>query len=48
MFPVCEYVSARTLALPFFGNMTDAQLDRVCSVLDKVLDKTLLARKGRF
>jgi perosamine synthetase len=48
MFPVCEYVSARTLALPFFGNMTDAQIDRVCSVLDKVLDKTLTARKGRF
>ena len=48
MFPVCEYVSARTLALPFFGNMTDAQLDRVCATLDKVLDKTLTARKGRF
>src|SRR5437763_5773984 len=48
MFPVCEYVSARTLALPFFGGMTSAQVDRVCKTLKKVLEKTLTARKGRF
>ena len=47
-FPVCEYVSARTLALPFFGKMTSRQMDRVCSVLEKSLEKVLVERKGRF
>ena len=47
-FPVCEYVAARTLALPFFGNMMPRQLDRVCATLEKVLEKTLVGRKGRF
>ena len=46
--PVCEYVAARTLALPFFGHMTERQVDRVCDVLEKLLDKTLVGRKGRF
>ncbi len=48
MFPITEYVSARTLALPFFGSMTAAQIKRVCTTLDKILEKTLTARKGRF
>ena len=47
-FPVCEYVSAQTLALPFFGNLTPRQLDRVCTTLEKVLEATLVGRKGRF
>jgi perosamine synthetase len=47
-FPVCEYVAARTLALPFFGNMTEWQVMRVCDTLDKILEKTLVGRKGRF
>jgi perosamine synthetase len=47
-FPVTEYVSARTLGLPFFTKMTSAQVNRVCDVLERVLDKTLVARKGRF
>jgi perosamine synthetase len=47
-FPVCEYVSARTLALPFFGNMTPRQVDRVCTTLEKVLERTLVSKKGRF
>ena len=47
-FPVCEYVSARTLALPFFSNMTREQVDRVCDVLEKALEKTLVGKKGRF
>ena len=46
--PVCEYVAARTLALPFFTRMTERQIDRVCDVLDTILEKTLTARKGRF
>src|SRR5687767_7513279 len=47
-FPVTEYVSARTLALPFFTRMTRKQVDRVCDVLEKTLEKTLMERKGRF
>ena len=47
-FPVCEYVSSRTLALPFFSTMTKRQVDQVCGTLEKVLEKTLLARRGRF
>jgi perosamine synthetase len=47
-FPVCEYVSARTLALPFFSRMTDPQIDRVCEALETVLDRTLTGRKTRF
>lgn len=47
-FPVCEYVSARTLALPFFNRMTTRQIDRVCQTLEKILEKTLVGRKGRL
>jgi perosamine synthetase len=47
-FPVCEYVAARTLALPFFSKMTTAQIDRVCDTLEVILEKTLTGRKGRF
>ena len=47
-FPVCEYVSTRTIALPFFSRMTGKQVERVCTVLEKSLEKLLTARKGRF
>lgn len=47
-FPVCEYVSARTLALPFFSRMSGKQVDRVCTTLEKTLEKLLTSRKGRF
>jgi perosamine synthetase len=47
-FPVCEYVSARTLALPFFGSMTEWQVRRVCDTLEALIEKTLVGRKGRF
>jgi perosamine synthetase len=47
-FPVTEYVSARTLALPFFSRMTKNQVARVCDTLDRILEKTLVGRKGRF
>jgi perosamine synthetase len=46
--PVCEYVSARTLALPFFSRMTAKQVDRVCDTLDKILERTLTTNKDRF
>jgi len=48
MFPVCEYVSARTLALPFFGSLTAPQIDRVCDTLTRILEEKLTTRKGRF
>jgi dTDP-4-amino-4,6-dideoxygalactose transaminase len=47
-YPVCEYVAARTLALPFFTRMTGKQINRVCDTLEKVLEKVLVSRKGRF
>lgn len=47
-FPVTEYVSARTIGLPFFSRMTKAQVYRVCDLLERVLDKTLTRGKGRF
>ncbi len=47
-FPITEYVAARTLALPFFGKMTGRQINHVCDTLEKILEKTLMGRKGRF
>ena len=47
-FPVTEYISARTLALPFYSRMDEAQIDVVCKTLDRVLEKQLLSRKQRF
>jgi perosamine synthetase len=35
--PVCERVSARTLALPFYGDMTRAEVDRVAHELAEAL-----------
>jgi perosamine synthetase len=46
-FPVCEYVSARTIALPFFGSLTRQQIDRICTTLNKILEQTLVSRKGK-
>jgi perosamine synthetase len=36
-FPVCEDVSARSIALPFFPQMTDAQVEQVVETLTAVL-----------
>ncbi len=46
-FPVTEYVSARTLALPFFNTMARQQVDHVCVTLEKTLESVLTTRKGR-
>ncbi len=49
MFPVCEFVAERTLALPLFTTITPTQVDRVCEVLDEAIEKVLMGRcKGRF
>jgi len=39
-FPVCEDIAARSIALPFFPEMTDGQVERVSAAL-----KTVLARR---
>ena len=36
-FPVTEEVARSTLALPFWGNMTEPEVEYVCSTLDQVL-----------
>jgi perosamine synthetase len=36
-FPVAEKVSARSLALPFFPSMSEAQVDQVCEALARSL-----------
>jgi perosamine synthetase len=36
-FPVCEDVSRRSLALPFFGAITEAQVERVAETLAALL-----------
>ena len=36
-FPVAERLAERSLALPFFGSMTEADADRVCASLEKAL-----------
>jgi perosamine synthetase len=36
-FPVAEDTSARLLALPFFGSISESQVDRVCEALAEAL-----------
>jgi perosamine synthetase len=43
-FPVCEDVAARSIALPFFGDMTEGQVERVASALREVLEAQALSR----
>jgi perosamine synthetase len=38
-FPVCEDVARRSLALPFFPEMTEGQVERVTSALSAVLEQ---------
>jgi perosamine synthetase len=42
-FPVAERVAARSLALPFFGAMTEGQVDRVCVALAGALEPSRAA-----
>jgi dTDP-4-amino-4,6-dideoxygalactose transaminase len=37
-FPVCEDVAARSIALPFFPEMSEGQVERVAAALGAVLD----------
>jgi perosamine synthetase len=36
-FPVCEDIAARSMALPFFPEMTEGQVARVCEALCAVI-----------
>lgn len=36
-FPICEALSDRTIALPFHGQLTEPEVDRVCQVLRGLL-----------
>jgi perosamine synthetase len=47
-FPVCEYVSARTLSLPFFSKISTRQVQRVVDTLEKILDRAMVSKKSRF
>lgn len=38
-FPITEQISERTIALPFFTDMTETQVDYVCEVLKRLLRK---------
>ncbi len=42
-FPVCEDVAARSLALPFFPAMSEAQVDRVATAVGEVVARGALA-----
>jgi perosamine synthetase len=39
-FPVCEDVAARSLALPFFPELSEAQVERVCTAVREVATAT--------
>jgi perosamine synthetase len=45
-FPVCEEVSARSLALPFYPALTERAVDRVCTELTRLIAE-LPRRPGR-
>jgi perosamine synthetase len=45
-FPVSEAMGQRCLALPFFGAMTDLQIDTVCGALGEVLAEAETARRA--
>ena len=40
-FPVCEYVSSRTIALPFYSQMNKRDVARVCETLETILESTI-------
>ena len=40
-FPICEDVAARSIALPFFPEMTEGQVAEVAESLDSVLYSAL-------
>jgi perosamine synthetase len=43
-FPVCEDVAARSIALPFFSEMSEAQVERVAGALGRALEQAQVPR----
>lgn len=44
MFPICESVSNRTIALPFFNNLGEREIDLVCGTLELMLSRENIRR----
>ena len=44
-FPVTERVSASTLALPFHTNLSEGEIEQVCTALLESIDETVAARR---
>ncbi|MEM8757342.1 MAG: DegT/DnrJ/EryC1/StrS family aminotransferase [Planctomycetota bacterium] len=44
LFPIAESISSRTIALPFFGGISEREIDLVCQTLDLMLSREGLAR----
>jgi perosamine synthetase len=42
-FPVCEEVARRSLALPFFGELSDAEVEQVVAALREVIGVSAVA-----
>jgi perosamine synthetase len=40
-FPVCEDISRRSLALPFFGELSDGEVEQVVTALREVIEGQL-------
>jgi perosamine synthetase len=45
-FPICEHVAEHSIALPFFPQMTEGQVDRVAAALSGVLQRGSLASRA--
>jgi perosamine synthetase len=46
MFPIAERVSQRTLALPFYNDITEREVDVVCQALDVMIQSENLTQRG--
>jgi perosamine synthetase len=45
-FPVCEDVARRSLALPFFPELSDCEVEQVVEALDDVIAQARLVRSA--
>ncbi|MBN4082661.1 DegT/DnrJ/EryC1/StrS family aminotransferase, partial [Phycisphaeraceae bacterium AH-315-B13] len=43
-FPIAESVSNRTIALPFFNDMTEREVDIICQTLEVMISRQDLGR----
>jgi dTDP-4-amino-4,6-dideoxygalactose transaminase len=44
-FPITERVSASTLALPFHTNLSEREIEQVCTALSESIEETVAARR---